>query len=166
MPVKLMSMRTISGRVITTYLVNSEGTIVRKSSALFQEGFAVGTQAADGMRLERSRATTAVSLQDLEPQDSFERKAVEQIASLADLRKAPLVEEEYHGPVLLSSDAGTDTLRGLLEGGLVAGGLAPRVVHDEPFAQLVAEGRSREPLPAKLPVRRRSPGVRSSWSPG
>jgi hypothetical protein len=31
-----------------------------------------------------------------------------------------MVEEEYHGPVLLSSDAGTDTLRGLLEGGVVA----------------------------------------------
>ena len=36
------------------------------------------------------------------------------IASLAELRKAPLVEEEYHGPLLLSSDAGADTLRDLL----------------------------------------------------
>ncbi len=32
------------------------------------------------------------------------------IASLDDLRKAPLVEEEYHGPVLLSADASADTL--------------------------------------------------------
>jgi predicted Zn-dependent protease len=114
------SVASFSGRVVTTWLVNSEGTIVRKSSALYQEGFAVGTQAADGMRLERSRATTGVSLKDLEPQDVFEKKAVEETASLADLRKAPIVEEEYHGPVLLSSDAGTDTLRGLLEGGVVA----------------------------------------------
>jgi TldD protein len=36
------------------------------------------------------------------------------------LRKAPLVEEEYHGPVLLSSDAGADTLRMLLAGGVTA----------------------------------------------
>jgi len=36
------------------------------------------------------------------------------------LRKAPLVEEEYHGPVLLSADAGTDTLRALLESGITA----------------------------------------------
>jgi predicted Zn-dependent protease len=114
------SFASFSGRVINTWLVNSEGTIVRKSSALYQESFAVGTQAADGMRLERSRVTTAVSLKDLEPQDFFENKVVEQIASLADLRKAPMVEEEYHGPVLLSSDAGADTLRGLLEGGVVA----------------------------------------------
>jgi predicted Zn-dependent protease len=114
------SVASFSGRVTTSWLVNSEGTIVRKSAGLYQEGFAVGTQAADGMRLERSRGTLAVSLKDLEPQDVFEKKAVEQTASLADLRKAPMVEEEYHGPVLLSSDAGTDTLRDLLEGGVVA----------------------------------------------
>ncbi len=72
------------------------------------------------MRLERSRGTTGVSLKDLDPQDVFEKKAVEQIASLADLRKAPMVEEEYHGPVLLSSDASADTLRELLAGGVVA----------------------------------------------
>jgi predicted Zn-dependent protease len=114
------SVGSFSGRVTTSWLVNSEGTIVRKSSGVYQESFAVGAQAADGMRLERSRGATAVSLQDLEPQDLFEKKAVEQIASLADLRKAPMVEEEYHGPVLLSADAGTDTLRGLLDSGLVA----------------------------------------------
>jgi hypothetical protein len=37
------------------------------------------------------------------------KHAVGLIASLTDLRKAPLVEEEYHGPVLLSSDASADT---------------------------------------------------------
>src|SRR5208337_2703335 len=37
-------------RVTTTWLVNSEGTIVRKSAAEYQEGFGVGTQAADGMK--------------------------------------------------------------------------------------------------------------------
>ena len=42
------------------------------------------------------------------------------IASLTELRKAPLVEEEYHGPVLLSSDAGADTLRYLLAGSVTA----------------------------------------------
>jgi predicted Zn-dependent protease len=114
------SVASFSGRVVNTWLVNSEGTIVRKSSGIYQESFAVGAQAADGMRIERSRGTTGVSLKDLEAQDSFEKKAVEQIASLADLRKAPMVEEEYHGPVLLSSDAGTDTLRAILEGGVVA----------------------------------------------
>src|ERR1019366_3245191 len=48
------------------------------------------------------------------------KHAVALISSLADLRKAPLVEEEYHGPVLLSSDASADTLRFLLSAGVTA----------------------------------------------
>ena len=45
---------------------------------------------------------------------------MEVIASLADLRKAPLVEEEYHGPLLFSADAAADTLRSLLAGAVTA----------------------------------------------
>ena len=52
------------------------------------------------------------------------KHAVALIASLSDLRKAPLVEEEYHGPVLLSSDASADTMRSLLAAG-VDGHAAP-----------------------------------------
>jgi PmbA/TldA metallopeptidase C-terminal domain len=36
------------------------------------------------------------------------------------LRNAPLVEDEYHGPLLLSADASTDTLRSILGGAVVA----------------------------------------------
>ncbi len=107
-------------RVTTTWLVNSEGTIVRKSSGDYQETFGVGTQAADGMRLDRSYATSGVALKDLDAPDAFQKHAAALIASLADLRKAPLVEEEYHGPVLLSSDASTDTLRSLVAGSVAA----------------------------------------------
>ena len=114
------SVSSFHGRVVTTWLVNSEGSIVRKSQSQYQESFAVGTQAADGMRLDRSFASTGVTIKDLDAPEVFEKHAVEQIASLADLRKAPLVEEEYHGPVLLSSYAGTDTLRSLLESGITA----------------------------------------------
>ena len=107
-------------RATTTWLVNSEGTIVRKSASVYQENFGVGTQASDGMKLDRSRATTGVTLNDLESAETFNKQAVALIASLADLRKAPLVEEEYHGPVLLSSDAGADTMRRLLGSGVTA----------------------------------------------
>jgi predicted Zn-dependent protease len=107
-------------RVTTTWLVTNEGTIVRKSAAEYQEGFATGTQATDGMRLDRSYASNGSSLKDLDSPDAFEKHAAEEIASLTDLRKAPVVEEEYHGPVLLSSDAGSDTLRTLLAGGVTA----------------------------------------------
>ena len=114
------SVASFHGRVTTIWLVNSEGTVVRKSQSEYQEAFGVGTQATDGMRLDRSYSSTGVTLKDLDTPEVFEKHAAEEIASLADLRKAPLVEEEYHGPVLLSADAGTDTLRGLLEGGITA----------------------------------------------
>jgi len=107
-------------RVTTTWLVNSEGAIVRKSDAEYQEGVGVGTQAADGMRLDRSYASTGTSLQELDAEDVFSKHTVGLIASLADLRKAPLVEEEYHGPVLLSSDASADTMRTLLASSVTA----------------------------------------------
>ena len=102
------------GRVTTTWLVTSEGTIVRKSAQQYQEVFAVGTQAQDGMRLDRSYASTGSSLTDLDAPEVFEKHATDLTASLAELRKAPLVEEEYHGPLLLSADAGADTLHSLL----------------------------------------------------
>ena len=84
------------------------------------ESFGVGSQAEDGMRLERSYATNGTSLKDLDAPDVFAKRVVGLVASLNDLRKAPLVEEEYHGPVLLSADAGADTLHGLLGNAVTA----------------------------------------------
>jgi hypothetical protein len=107
-------------RVSNTWLVNSEGTIVRKSAAEYQEAIGVGTQAADGMRLDRSYASTGNSLKDLDAADAFDKHAVGLIASLKDLRAAPLVDEEYHGPVLLSNDASADTMRSLIASGVTA----------------------------------------------
>ena len=107
-------------RVTTTWLVNSEGAIVRKSSAEYQEAIGVGTQAADGMRLERSYASTANSLHDLDSAEAFDKHALKLISSLTDLRNAPLVDEEYHGPVLLSSDASADTIRSMVANAVVA----------------------------------------------
>lgn len=107
-------------RVTTTRLVNNEATIVRKSTSSYQESFGVGTQADDGMKLDRSYATTGVTLADLDAPGIFSAHVVGLIASLDDLRRAPLVEEEYHGPVLLSSDASADTLHLLLGGAVLA----------------------------------------------
>jgi TldD protein len=123
-------------RVTTSRLVNSEGTIVRKSEASYLESFGVGTQAADGMRIDRSRASNGSVLADLESPEVFTKNAVRLIASLSDLRQAPVVEEEYHGPVLLSADAATDTLRRLLASGIAATrpGLGTEARTNGPFA--------------------------------
>jgi predicted Zn-dependent protease len=114
------SSASFHARAVTTWLVTSEGTIVRKGATEFQESFGAGTQAADGMRLDRSYSTAGVMASDLDSEAEFDKHATEEITSLAELRKAPLVEEEYHGPVLLSADAGTETLRSLLASGVIA----------------------------------------------
>jgi hypothetical protein len=72
------------------------------------------------MRLDRSYSSAGTSPADLEPEEAFNKHAVDEIVSLADLRKAPLVDEEYHGPLLMSADAGADTLRSLLAGSVTA----------------------------------------------
>jgi predicted Zn-dependent protease len=108
------------GRVTNTWLVTSEGAIVRKSAQQYMELYTVGTQAPDGMRLDRSYSSAGASLTDLDAPDVFNKHALDLLASLTELRKAPLVEEEYHGPILLSADAGVDTLRGLLANGMAA----------------------------------------------
>lgn len=114
------STASFHGRVTTTWLATSEGTIVRKTAEEYQQVFAVGTQAPDGMRLDRSYASTGTSLSDLDSPEAFEQHARALIRSLAELRKAPLVDEEYHGPLLLSADAAADTLRALLGSGVTA----------------------------------------------
>jgi len=114
------SQAEFQARATTTWLVTSEGTIVRKWAANYQEAIGVGTQGADGMRLDRSYSSVGVTLQDLDTPEVLEKHAVGLIESLALLLKAPLVEEEYHGPVLLSSDAGADTMHALIANSIVA----------------------------------------------
>ena len=114
------SQGTFRARAITTWLVNSEGTLVRKSSAEYQEAFSAGTQAPDGMSIDRSYASTGTSAAGLETESVFNKHAVDEIASLAALRTAPLVEDEYHGPLLMTSDAATDVLRSLLSNAVIA----------------------------------------------
>lgn len=114
------SVASFYARVRTTWLVNSEGTIARKAASGFQESIAVGTQAADGMHLDRSYVSNGAALKDLDSPDVFAQHAVKLLASLTDLRNAPLVEEEYHGPLLLSADSSADVLRGLLANSVTA----------------------------------------------
>jgi hypothetical protein len=66
------------------------------------------------MNLDRSYAIAGNSLADMDAAEVFNRHAVECIKGLAALRAAPLVEEEYHGPVLMDADAAAGTLKDLL----------------------------------------------------
>jgi hypothetical protein len=103
------------GAVATTsYLVNSEGGITRTFAIHYDQGVSIGGQAADGMNLDRSYYIAGNSMADMDSPDVFNRHAVECIKGLAELRAAPVVEEEYHGPVLMEADAAAGTLKDLL----------------------------------------------------
>jgi TldD protein len=111
----------IHARAINRYLVNSEGTIVRTGTTAYQLTIALGTQAPDGMRIDRSYASTGNTLAQLDSPENFDAHTLELIASLEELRKAPLIEEvEYHGPVLFSGAASADVFSELFASGVVA----------------------------------------------
>jgi predicted Zn-dependent protease len=95
----------LKGRVRTEYLVNTEGAMVRKSYAAYQAGVTFSAQAADGMRLERSYGASATAAEGLGAADHFHTGALHALTGLDELCKAPVVSEEYHGPVLLEGNA-------------------------------------------------------------
>ena len=72
------------------------------------------------MHPDRSYGTSGVAVSDLNSAAEFNKHALALISSLNDLRNAPVVEEEYHGPVLFSADASADTLHLLLAAGVTA----------------------------------------------
>ena len=110
------SSSSLRARIVNRYLVNTEGTVTRGGFAAYQAGAAVGTQAPDGMHLDRSYSTTGTTEAQLDSADSFRRHMVSLLLSLRELRNAPQVTEEYHGPVLFSSDAADDLVYTIFAG--------------------------------------------------
>jgi hypothetical protein len=92
-------------QAVNRYFVNSEGTVVRSGRNLYQMMIACRTQAADGMSLSRDNGFFVSSVKELPSAAEFMGRAEMLAQTLKDLRNAPLVEEEYRGPVLFSADA-------------------------------------------------------------
>ena len=90
-------------RAVNRYLVNTEGTVTRKGYTVYFMNFSGSTQADDGMRLERSPYYSASTLQDMPTAEVFQADAVKTMATLKALREAPVVDDEYRGPVLFSN---------------------------------------------------------------
>jgi predicted Zn-dependent protease len=99
---------------VNRYYLNSEGTVVRSGEELYRMAITGNTQAEDGMRLERSTAFTATSLNNLPKAAEFQERASSMVASLKQLREAPLADEDYHGPVLLSADSAATVFSSLI----------------------------------------------------
>ena len=94
-------------RILNRYFVNTEGTVSRHGNAIYSYSFAGSAQAPDGMRLDRSHGYVVAKPEELPTPEGVRKEAQELIGTFAALRKAPLVEDDYHGPVLFSADAAT-----------------------------------------------------------
>ncbi|HYM75515.1 MAG TPA: metallopeptidase TldD-related protein [Candidatus Dormibacteraeota bacterium] len=92
-------------QAVNRYFVNSEGTVVRSGQNLYEMTVGCSTQAADGMSLARDNAFNVANIKELPSATEFVGRAEKLANSLKDLRNAPLVEEDYRGPVLFSADA-------------------------------------------------------------
>jgi len=101
-------------QVVNRFYVNSEGTVVRSGQASYEVSFSAGTQAADGMQLERRAEFAESDPKQLPTAEEFLARATKSLADLKDLRAAPVAEEEYRGPVLFSATAASTVFADLV----------------------------------------------------
>src|SRR6478609_5274851 len=90
-----MSSAMLNFRVLNRYFVNTEGTVARNGKSIYTLLFSAADQADDGMHLERSHGWVVTKGDELP-------------------KKAPLVEDDYRGPVLFSADATTSIFERLI----------------------------------------------------
>jgi predicted Zn-dependent protease len=107
---------TASARFTTNneYVVNSEGSVTRNGKASYFVQLSSSAQAADGMRLSRSPAFVVGKNEELPSHDALMDETKKMLETVVALRKAPIVDEEYRGPVLFSADAANDIMSSLI----------------------------------------------------
>jgi predicted Zn-dependent protease len=101
------------------YFLNSEGTVARSGRTHFLISISGSTQAADGMLLLRSHADQGNELKELPTREEFLKTTTRLRETLKLLREAPVVDEEYRGPVLFSNDAASTVVTDLVEPNLL-----------------------------------------------
>ena len=97
------------------YFLNSEGTVARSGHAHYVISIAGSTQASDGMLLQRSHADQGNDLKELPTREEFLKTTSRILETLKLLRDAPVVDEEYRGPVLFLNDAAATVVTELVE---------------------------------------------------
>ena len=101
------------------YLVNTEGTIVHDGKSLYNVHVSGSTQAADGMHLNRGWSFVAATAAELPARTKILEHASDVIASLKELRDAPMADEDYRGPVLFAPAAAESVIDGLISNNIV-----------------------------------------------
>ena len=105
---------TMNVQLVHRYLVNSEGSKIRRPSLLITLEASGQTQAADGMWLGHSAPFYATSFAQL-PSTAEMTKAVKRMAEeLTRLQTAPTLNENYLGPVLFAGPAAAEMFSQLL----------------------------------------------------
>src|SRR5437016_7793627 len=99
---------------INEYMVNSEGTVTRCGKTTYSVQLSSSAQAADGMRLSRSPAFMVARAEELPTREALMGEAKKMLDTVVALRQAPIVEEEYRGPVLFAPDAADDIVASLI----------------------------------------------------
>jgi TldD protein len=99
---------------VNEYLVNSEGTVTRSGKKTYNITLNSSAQAADGMRLTRNPFWMVAKAEELPTRDALLADARKTLDTLVALRQAPIVEEEYLGPVLFAPDAANDIVASLV----------------------------------------------------
>jgi TldD protein len=82
-------------------------------------------QAPDGMRLDRSPQYISSRIEEMPTPGQFYADALSLIDGMKKLREAPVVDEEYRGPVLFSNDAAADMFYDLIASNVVGRRPAP-----------------------------------------
>jgi TldD protein len=101
-------------RAVNQYFVNTEGTSTRQGYTVYSLNLSAETQADDGMELGRSPFYVASTVSELPAQGKLLADTSKMLQTLKELREAPMVEEDYRGPVLFSNDAASDILDAMI----------------------------------------------------
>ena len=104
---------------VNEYFVDSEGTVTRSGQTTYNLQLNGSAQADDGMRLSRNPYWTVGRAEELPTRDKLLAEAQQTLETVVALRKAPIVEEEYRGPVLFAPDAATDVVASLVGSNIV-----------------------------------------------
>jgi predicted Zn-dependent protease len=104
---------------VNEYFVDSEGTVTRNGKTTYNLQLNSSAQAEDGMRLSRNPYWMVGRAEELPSKEKLFSDVKQALETVVALRKAPIVEEEYRGPVLFAPDAADDVIASLVGSNVV-----------------------------------------------
>ncbi len=105
---------TFQAQLVHRYLVNSEGTRIRRPMIMISLEASAAAQTSDGMWVNLSAPFQATAIEQL-PSVADMTKAIQQMAEqVTKLQSAPVLNETYLGPVLFTGPASAEMFAQLL----------------------------------------------------